>query len=114
MTRLQASLTEASSESSIHREKLSSLETTLDKQTRSHAEERDQFMKRVDDLSQQNSLLHIESEKLSAKLLTLQEQGRGEDTSSLPTAAVIEDAPTEQLWEIIRFVHSLPPICSFV
>ncbi|XP_064382187.1 nucleoprotein TPR-like isoform X2 [Halichondria panicea] len=62
---------------------------------------------RSNDLTQQNTRLHQEAEKLSARVLTLQEQG-GLDTSvgSLDTSGGnLEDKSTEQLWEIIRFVR---------
>ena len=81
------------------------METTLDQQTKLHVEEREQLSKRIEDLTQQNTVLHEEAEKLAAKVLTLQEQGRKDDTSTVTIATVSTDTSsesTDQLWEIIR------------
>ena len=103
VTNLQQLLTEATSESSLLHEKLTSSLSSLEEQTRTHGEEREHLLKRAEDLSQQNALLHEEAEKLSAKILTLQEQGR-EATPTLPVATVSTDTSADQLWEIIRWV----------
>ena len=77
------------------------METTLDQQTILHVEEREQLSKRIEDLTQQNTVLHEEAEKLAAKVLTLQEQGRKDDTSTVAITTISSES-TDQLWEIIR------------
>ena len=108
VARLQESLTEAKSESAVLREKVAAMTTTLEQQQQSDEEEREGLKKRVDGLTQQNSLLHEEAEKMAARIITLQEQGRSEAT---PTASVTTgtiatetESSTDQLWEIIRSV----------
>ena len=98
---LQQTLTATVSESSILQEKASSSQTSLEEQTKKHEEEREHLLRRAEDLAQQNSLLHAEAEKLSAKVLTLQEQGR-EATPTLLTTTVTTETSVDQLWEIIR------------
>ena len=100
----QQTLTAAVSESSILQEKVSSSQTSLEEQTKKHDEEREHLLRRAEDLAQQNSLLHAEAEKLSAKVLTLQEQGREAMPTLLTTTVTTEttDTSVDQLWEIIR------------
>ena len=101
MTKLQLSLSEATSNSSLLHEELAAYKTTIEEQAKTHADEREHLTQRAEDLTKQNTLLHQEAEKLSAKVLTLQEQGR-EATPTLPVATASMDTSTDQLWEIIR------------
>ena len=108
VARLQESLTEAKSESAVLREKVAAMTTTLEQQRQSDEEEREGLKKRVDGLTQQNSLLHEEAEKMAARIITLQEQGRSEATPTASvttgTVATETESSTDQLWEIIRSV----------
>ena len=76
-------------------------------------------MQRIEDLSQQNTLLHEEAEKLTARVLTLQERGREGVVSpeggvvstpvgmvSTPVGVVSASSETSSghLWEVIRSV----------
>ena len=108
VARLQESLTEAKSESAVLREKVAAMTTTLEQQRQSDEEEREGLKKRADGLTQQNSLLHEEAEKMAARIITLQEQGRSETTPTVSvtmgTVATETESSTDQLWEIIRSV----------
>ena len=81
--------------------------TTLERREEEEREERERLGKRAEDLTQQNKLLHEEAEKLSARILTLQEQHRTETTPTLTVSmatgsAEMLESSSEQLWEIIR------------
>ena len=108
VARLQESLTEAKSESAVLREKVATMTTTLEQQRQSDEEEREGLKKRADGLTQQNSLLHEEAEKMAARIITLQEQGRSKATPTVSvttgTVATETESSTDQLWEIIRSV----------
>ena len=112
--KLQQELTEATSESAVLREKVAVMTTTLAAREGSEREERERLTKRADDLTHQNALLHEEAEKLSARILTLQEAGRSIQTTPTPSqnavatatgggATETESSSSEQLWEIIRY-----------
>ena len=72
-------------------------------------DEKNSLQKRCDDLSSQNALLHSESEKLSAQIVTLTEAtsdlggvlSRSTDSETELTTPTSADT----LWEVIRFVR---------
>ena len=109
VAKLQQSLTEATSESAVLREKFAAMTTTLETREESEREERERLAKRADDLAHQNQLLHEEAGKLSARILTLQEVGRSAETTPAPPPVTVSmatsemlESSSEQLWEIIR------------
>ena len=112
VARLQESLTEAKSESAVLREKVATMTTTLEQQRQSDEEEREGLKKRADGLTQQNSLLHEESEKMAARIITLQEQGRSEgELRELREVCEAERETATQHAEILAKVSVCVCVC---